>query len=299
MTDIRLALATVGMESKYMDCNKHHKKIKLLLDFVRTELSLQIISIYIFFVSEAMMRGAMMAIGGITLMIGMFGIYFGGAFLSWRTVSLICCLIPLAAIFAAVFVRISSISKMIFFTRFLFAILLIMSFFVILFQIPETPIWLLSRNRAAEAESSLQFLRGGVSRDAISSEFQQMTQINRLARSCQVCIDQQGDCAHLKSNVWQKLSDVRRKRTLKPFALIVLLFVMMQFSAVFVMRPYLVPILNAHGISIDANVVTVIFAVLGLVANLLIVTTVRWLGKRTIYLYSMAANCLACFGLSM
>lgn len=72
---------------------------------------------------------------------------------------------------------------------------------------------------------------------------------------------------------------------------------LMQFTAVFAMRPYIIPILNAHGISMDANMVTVIFGVLGLIANVMIVTFIQWLGKRRIYLYSMVAYCGSCVGL--
>lgn len=124
-----------------------------------------------------------------------------------------------------------------------------------------------------------------------------MTEITKLSTSCQPCIDAKRECIHLTASTWQKLADVRHKRTLKPFVLIVMLCFMMQFSAVFAMRPYLIPVLNAHGIALDANLVTVIFGVLGMIANVLIVTCIRWLGKRAIYLYSMVAYCLSCVGL--
>lgn len=257
--------------------------------------------------SEASIRGALMSVAGIAAMIGMFGVYFGGSFLPWRTVSLICCSVQISAIIGAIFVSSWSTSR--------WRICPMLLRFVASYhtfqktpkndrfscphpKIPEAPVWLLSRNRSADAQTTLQRLRGSVSRQAVAAEFEQMAQVSKVSAACQPCIDERRQCAHLATSTWaQKLGDVTRKRTLKPFVLIVVLCFMMQFSAVFAMRPYLVPILNAHGIALDANLVTVVFGVLGLIANLLIVTCVRWLGKRAIYLHSMAAYCLSCFGL--
>lgn len=96
-----------------------------------------------------------------------------------------------------------------------------------------------------------------------------------------------------------KLKDMTYWRTLKPFILISILFIFMQFSGMFATRPYIVPILYAYGISLDANLTTVILGVIGVLANVAILFSIRALGKRNIYLYSMVGNLLTCIGLSV
>lgn len=96
-----------------------------------------------------------------------------------------------------------------------------------------------------------------------------------------------------------KLKDMTHMRTLKPFILVSVLFVFMQFSGMFATRPYIVPILSAYGISLDANLTTVILGAIGVLANVAILFSIRALGKRNIYLYSMLGNLLTCIGLSV
>lgn len=64
------------------------------------------------------------------------------------------------------------------------------------------------------------------------------------------------------------------------------------------MRPYIVPILNAYGIPFGANFTTVLLGVLGIFAGICIMSTVKMLGKRKIYLFSLVGSFLSCFGLS-
>lgn len=72
----------------------------------------------------------------------------------------------------------------------------------------------------------------------------------------------------------------------------------MQFTAIFAMRPYIVPILGAFGIRLDANLTTTIIGAIGILANVFLALFVRLLGKRRIYLYSNIGTFLTCFGLS-
>lgn len=141
-------------------------------------------------------------------------------------------------------------------------------------------------------------LRGGVSTESISTEFNQLKNITQMSASCASCEKAAIKCDHPPPTLFDKFKDMTRKRTLKPFILVTFLFLFMQFCGIFVMRPYIVPILSAHGILLDANFVTIILGVLGILANIFIVFFIRLMGKRRIYLYSTFLNFICCFGLS-
>lgn len=55
-----------------------------------------------------------------------------------------------------------------------------------LFQLPETPIWLLSKERYNEALKNLQWLRGWVSPEAVEPELSQLKEISEASNACQV-----------------------------------------------------------------------------------------------------------------
>ncbi|XP_055301619.1 facilitated trehalose transporter Tret1-like isoform X2 [Sitodiplosis mosellana] len=224
------------------------------------------VSIYLGEISEASFRGILNAVCGISVTGGMFLIFLLGSFLSWRQVAYICAAVPILNILVAMF-------------------------------IPESPIWLVSKNRLESAQKSLQVLRGWVSSESISPELDQLKHINEMSSACADCVQSGSKCDHPPPTLFEKFKDIFQKRTMKPFLLVTILFVMMQFSGMFAMRPYIVPILNAHGIALDANVTTVILGVLGVLANVILIFTIRILGKRRIYLWSMVGNFVSCFGL--
>lgn len=74
-------------------------------------------------------------------------------------------------------------------------------------KIPETPIWLLSKNRPEEAECALQCLRGGVDKETISNELNQLQQILELTKSCSECNNNNIstiDCDHKSASTYME-----------------------------------------------------------------------------------------------
>lgn len=216
--------------------------------------------------SEPSVRGVLMGVSGISTTTGMFLIWMLGSFFSWRQVAFTCAAIPILSN--------------------LFALL-----------VPETPIWLLSKNRIDDAQRSLTILRGWVSTESISTEFKQLQQISEMSSACGDCMKSNVKCTHPAPTLLNKFKDMTRKRSLKPFLLVITAFAFMQFTAMFAMRPYIVPILSAFGILLDANLTTTIIGAIGVLANVVLTLFVRLLGKRRIYLWSNIGTFLTCFGL--
>lgn len=123
-------------------------------------------------------------------------------------------------------------------------------------KIPETPLWLLSKNREAEALKSLQWLRGWVSAKAVKVEFDEIKRYNQYSVSCSACIKSQKKCTH-PPNLKQKLQELFRRRTMKPFIILLTAFFIAQFSGSHAMRPYIVQILKSYGSPISPNWATV------------------------------------------
>lgn len=159
---------------------------------------------------------------------------------------------------------------------------------------------MIAKGRLTDARKALRCLRGGVSSQAISVELEALQQTQAMSQACQSCDKLADPCKHTNnnSNIWEKCSVLLQMNTLKPLVLIVILLFFMQFCALFGMRPYMVQILRAHAIPVDANMFTTILGVTGVVANVFNVAFIRRVGKRNIYLYSQMGNAVTCFALS-
>lgn len=117
--------------------------------------------------------------------------------------------------------------------------------------------WLLSKKRNGEALKSLQWLRGWVSPKAVEKEFKSLEHYNEYSNACAACVKAQKKCIHPPPNYVQKLKELLRKRTIKPFIVIMFGFFVAQFSGKFAMRPYIVEVMKAYGTPIDPNEATV------------------------------------------
>lgn len=113
--------------------------------------------------------------------------------------------------------------------------------------------WLLSKNKIEKAEKSLQWLRGWVPKANVADEFQALQRYSERSKSCSKCVKQNQKCQHPPPNFIEKMSEFQRKRTLKPFLIVMLLFFLSQFTGISPMRPYIVQILKAYKTPLSAD----------------------------------------------
>lgn len=99
-------------------------------------------------------------------------------------------------------------------------------------QVPESPIWLLSKCRPNEAQKSLQWLRGWVSPQAIHAEYSELEKYSKRSNACTTCARQSIRCNHPRPKLCENLGEFKRKRSLKPFILIVLMQFFVEFSGI-------------------------------------------------------------------
>lgn len=152
--------------------------------------------------------------------------FFLGTQTTWRIAAVICCIVPIFTAIAICFV-------------------------------PETPYWLLSKGRDKCAMKSLQWLRGWVSEKAVEKEFNELKRYSDNANKCTPC-QKSGIavCSHKEPFV-VKAKELMRKRTLKPFCLVLALFAFCQFGGLHGMRPYLIQVFETFDLPIDSNWATV------------------------------------------
>lgn len=152
------------------------------------------------------------------------------------------------------------------------------------FQVPETPLWLMSKNRTADAEKSLQWLRGWVSKAAVSDELRSLQRYSERYKYCAACIKQNQKCEHPPPTMMEKLSELKRQQTLRPLFIVLSLFVIASFSGPLAMSPFMVQVFKAYDSPIAPDRAVAILSVVDILATISFLCLIRFTGKRYLYL---------------
>lgn len=156
--------------------------------------------------------------------------------------------------------------------------------FVFSRQVPETPLWLLSKNRTLDAERALCWLRGWVRKESIAQEFRELQRYSDRYKSCELCIKKDLKCIHPLPTFCEKLGELKRRQTLKPFIIVMTLFCIASFSTTFSMPSYIVQILKAYNVPMEPDQAAAVISYINNLGNISFLCLIRFTGKRYLYL---------------
>lgn len=149
---------------------------------------------------------------------------------------------------------------------------------------PETPLWLLSKNRTLDAEKALCWLRGWVERENVIQELQALQRYSERFKSCGMCLKLNQKCGHPLPTLVQKLKELKRKQTLKPFFIVMSLFFIALFSGIFSMSTFVVQIFKAYDSPIPPDKAAALLSFANNLGNIIFLCLIRFTGKRRLYL---------------
>lgn len=134
-------------------------------------------------------------------------------------------------------------------------------------QVPETPIWLLSRRRFEEAEKALCWLRGWVPPSAVKKEFDELMLYSENMKKTKHALHSVAEngvtqetskkITFRESVFWRKLSELLKPQTLRPLSLVLMFFFFQNTSGFTAIRPYMVELFQELRLLLDAKWITV------------------------------------------
>lgn len=236
---------------------------------------LQVIT-YVAEITEPRLRGMLAATSSMTIILGVFIQFLMGTFIYWRTVALMNLSIPILAI-------------------------------LLLFIVPESPHWLILKDRYEDAQKSIAWLRGWTTVDAIEPEYRELCYslgkqpplMNGIDNPAFV-IDNEHNTRAPSAKIKAKPSRLEllkkfSKRTfVLPYLLVGFAFYLGHFSGMTTLQTFAVQIFQTLKAPIDKYYATLILGIVELLGSLLCVIAVHYTGRRRLTFFS-TIGCGVCF----
>ncbi|KAL1450029.1 hypothetical protein WDU94_002491 [Cyamophila willieti] len=223
-------------------------------NFPTGSINLIMVLTYVAEITEPHLRGMLSATASMTTIFGTVSQLFLGSFVHWRTAAILNLMFPIMAL-------------------------------IVLYFIPESPHWLISKGRMSEASASLCWLRGWVTPDEVQPELSQITKA--IEDSALKRLGKDG----------QKRPNYRmymRRTFLLPYSLVTALFFIGQFGGMTALQTYAVGIFESIQAPVDPYLATLLLGLAELSGALLCVVLIHYTGKRPLALISTAGSAL-CF----
>lgn len=116
------------------------------------------------------------------------------------------------------------------------------------FQIPESPIWLVSQGKPEKAEKALCWLRGWVEPEAVKTEHLELIHYNEVSGT-------KNDGS--ESKFFTKLAQFKSPSVYRPLRLVTIVFFISHIMGFFPARAFITKILNEVGVSENQDLLLV------------------------------------------
>ncbi|XP_050307000.1 facilitated trehalose transporter Tret1 isoform X2 [Anthonomus grandis grandis] len=215
---------------------------------------------YLAEVTTPNLRGVLASTSTVAVISGILTQFLLGTFFYWRTVALICSIMPVISCF-------------------------------LLFFVPESPYWLVSKNRLEEAQMSIAWLRGWLDMVEVEEEFKEFHKLLISKSQSETDVKSTNLLSSLKTNIHLYL----QKRFLWPFSLVTLSFALGHFGGMTTLQTYSVTIFANLKAPIDKYFATVILGIAQALGCILSSLLVHFLGKRKMNFLSLIGTAVCFF----
>ncbi|XP_017785422.1 PREDICTED: facilitated trehalose transporter Tret1-like [Nicrophorus vespilloides] len=214
---------------------------------------------YVAEIAQPNLRGMLSSTSTLAVISGVLTMFCLGTFFHWRTVAFICTFFNVVS-------------------------------FILLFFVPESPHWLISKNRNDEAKKSLAWLRGWTTMEAIENEYKEV--YKEVKRK-----EFDGNMNGKEVPKRSKLETIKlfgKKNFFWPYSLISFIFFLHHFNGMTTLQTYSIQIFSSLHVPIDKYYATVMLGIVELCGCLFCVILVHYIGKRVLNFISLAGSCI-CF----
>ncbi|XP_050447844.1 facilitated trehalose transporter Tret1 isoform X1 [Cataglyphis hispanica] len=156
-------------------------------------------------------------------------------------------------------------------------------FLILMFMIPETPRWYISKGKTKMARKSLQWLRG---KQADITE-----ELNITEKMHQEYLEME------RTNAQSLFSELMKKNNLKPLLISLGLMFFQQMSGINAVIFYTVQIFKDAGSTIDENLSTIIIGIVNFIATFVAAAVIDRLGRKMLLYISAVSMALTLFAL--
>ncbi|KAG7201532.1 hypothetical protein KM043_004283 [Ampulex compressa] len=153
-------------------------------------------------------------------------------------------------------------------------------FLILMFMIPETPRWYISKGKTKKARKSLQWLRG---KDADITE--ELTTVEKIHVESE------------RNSTQGAMSEILKKNHFKPLLISLGLMFFQQLSGINAVIFYTVRIFKDAGSSVDENVSTIIVGIVNFISTFVAAAIIDKLGRKILLYISAVSMCLTLFTL--
>ncbi|KAF5288904.1 hypothetical protein FQA39_LY03783 [Lamprigera yunnana] len=216
--------------------------------------------VYVSEVTQPNLRGLLSATTSIAGALGILIQFILGSLFNWRIVALACSSVPLIC-------------------------------FILLWFIPESPYWLISKNRIEHAKESLAWLRGWTEPKHIELEFE------NICKNNQVCIsknnieersESHADQDNDTKTLLKKIEAFVKKSFWWPFSMVSFIYFLSHFTGGTTLRIYAVKLFSTLEVPLDKYYATVLIGVAEVLGAITAVLLIRRTGKRVMVFISIA-----------